>query len=114
MKIDIYNHIFPQGYFDRMMAVAPAHADMGKRVRNIPILTDLDIRFRCMDMFGEYQQILSLASPPIEVLADAEASIDLARAANDGMAELCQQHPDRFPGFVASLPLNNPEASVAE
>ena len=51
MKIDIYNHIFPQGYFDRMMAVAPAHADMGKRVRNIPILTDLDIRVRTFELW---------------------------------------------------------------
>jgi aminocarboxymuconate-semialdehyde decarboxylase len=114
VKIDIYNHIFPQIYFDAMMKVAPAHTDMGKRVRNIPILTDLDIRFRCMDLFGEYQQILSLASPPIEVLADAETSPELARLANDGMAELCRKYPDRFPGFVASLPLNNPEASLAE
>src|SRR5205823_3921656 len=34
--------------------------------------------------------------------------------ANDGMAELVANHPDRFPGFVASLPMNNPDASLRE
>ena len=113
MKIDIFNHIFPQRYFDRLMEVAGSHKDMGKRVRDIPILTDLDIRFKVMDSFGEYQQILSLASPPIEVIAP-DHSVELARIANDGMAEIVQKHPDRFPGFVASLPLNDPEAALAE
>jgi predicted TIM-barrel fold metal-dependent hydrolase len=30
------------------------------------------------------------------------------------MAEICARHPDRFPGFVASLPMNNAAASLAE
>jgi aminocarboxymuconate-semialdehyde decarboxylase len=30
------------------------------------------------------------------------------------MAELVERHPDRFAGFVAALPLNDPEAAVAE
>ena len=114
MKIDMYNHIFPQRFFDRMLEVAPKFKDMGKRVRDIPILTDLDIRFKVMDSFGEYQQVLSLASPPIEVLASPEISPELAQIGNDGMAELVDKHPDRFPSFVASLPMNNPEAAIAE
>jgi predicted TIM-barrel fold metal-dependent hydrolase len=38
----------------------------------------------------------------------------LARIANDGFAELVAKHPDRFIGFVASLPMNNPAESVRE
>ena len=34
--------------------------------------------------------------------------------ANDGMAEIVARHADRFPGFIASLPMNNPEASLLE
>ncbi len=34
--------------------------------------------------------------------------------ANDGLAELCRRYPDRFPTFIASLPMNNIEASLAE
>jgi len=88
--------------------------DMGKRVRNIPMLHDLDVRFRVMDGFGEYQQILSLPSPPIETLSGASAAADLAKVGNDGLADLVRRHPARFPGFVASLAMNDPEAALAE
>jgi aminocarboxymuconate-semialdehyde decarboxylase len=114
MKIDIYNHIFPMQYFEKMIEVAGNHKDMGKRVRDIPFLIDLDERFRVMDTFGEYCQVLSLASPPLEVLAGPDDATELARRANDGMAELVNKHPDRFPAFTASLPMNNPEAALTE
>lgn len=114
-KLDIFNHFFPAPYYARMMAIAPAHKDIGKRIRNIPRLHDLDGRFRVMDAFGDdYQQILSLPSPPIEALAGRREAIDLARIANDGLADLVGRHPDRFPGFVASLPMNDPDAVLVE
>jgi predicted TIM-barrel fold metal-dependent hydrolase len=113
-KLDIFNHIYPGPYFDRMMAVAPAFKDIGKRMRGIPMLIDLDERFRVMDRFEDYQQILSIATPPIEVFSSGSDSVDLARLANDGMAALVAKHPDRFPGFVASLPLGDPEAAMRE
>ena len=68
-KLDVFNHFFPDRYFKKMMDVAPTHKDMGKRIRNIPELHDLDARFRVMDQFDDYQQILSMPSPPIEVMA---------------------------------------------
>ncbi|MBW1722467.1 MAG: amidohydrolase family protein [Deltaproteobacteria bacterium] len=114
MKLDIFNHIFPKKYFERMMQVNPDYKDMGKRVRNVPVLYDLDARFRVMDQFEDYAQILSLASPPIEKLAGPDVSPDLAKAANDGLAEYVERYPDRFPGFIASLPLNNPDAALRE
>jgi predicted TIM-barrel fold metal-dependent hydrolase len=113
-KIDIFNHIYPTGYFDGMMRVAPDYKDIGKRMRNIPMLVNLDERFRVMDRFDNYQQVLSIATPPIEAYASPAEAVDLARAANDGMAELVVKYPDRFPAFVASLPLNNPDASTSE
>jgi aminocarboxymuconate-semialdehyde decarboxylase len=68
-----------------------------------------------MDGFGpDYQQILSLPSPPIEAMAGPREAIDLARLANDGLADLVRRFPDRFPGFVASLPMNAPEAALPE
>jgi uncharacterized protein len=39
---------------------------------------------------------------------------DLARAANDGMAELVARYPDRFPAFVASLACDDPDGAVRE
>ncbi len=113
-KLDIFNHIFPKQFYELMMDIAPLHEDIGKRVRGIPMLHDLDERFRIMDRFDDYQQILSLASPPLEVLGGPDVSERLAKAANDGMAELCQKHPERFPSFVASLPMNSPDGLLTE
>jgi len=113
-KIDVFNHIFPPAYVEGMQRVAPAFKDAGKRVRGVPMLADLDVRFRVMDAFDGYQQILSIATPPIEALASPSDAVDLARRANDGMAELVTKHRDRFPGFIAALPMNNPEAAVTE
>ncbi len=87
---------------------------MQKRFREIPVLTDLDLRFRIMDRYGDYVQVLTLSSPPIEAMGTPEETPELARLANDGMAALVEKYPDRFPGFVASLPMNNPEAALRE
>ncbi len=113
-KIDIFPHIFPPDFFEKMLAIAPDKNAI-KRWLNIPVLYDLDARLRMMDEFGpDYQQILTLSLPAIEYLAPPDKSPELARLANDGMAKICARYPDRFPGFVASLPMNNVPASLDE
>src|SRR5690606_21391540 len=88
--------------------------DMGKRVRNIPVLVDVEARLRMADQFGDdYRQVLTVAAPPIEQYAGPDVSPELAALANEEMAELVEAH-DRFAGFAASLPVNNPDASVEE
>jgi len=114
MKIDIFNHIFPKSFYDRMLSVAPNAKDINKRVRNIPCIVDLDERFRIMDRFEGYVQIICLPNPPIESLASPPLSTELAKLANDGMAELVRKYPARFPGFIASLPMNDPEGLLKE
>jgi len=114
MKIDIFNHIFPKSYFDKMIEVAPGGKDMHKRVRNVPSIVDLNERFRMMDQFGDYVQVICLGAPPIEVYGPPSISVEMAKIANDGMAELVRKYPDRFPGFVASLPMNSPEGLLKE
>ena len=115
MKIDAFTHIFPRRYWDRMLAVLPRGRDMHKRVRAIPGIVELDARFRLMDEFGDdYQQILSIGSPPIEVFGAPAVAAEMARIANEGMAELVSRHPGRFAGFTASLPMNDIGAAVRE
>ena len=114
MKLDIFNHIFPKKFYDRMLEVSPKGKDMQKRVREIPCIVDLDARFRIMDEFGDYAQVICLPSPPIEVFGPPPLSTELARLANDGLAELVRKHPKRFPAFVASLPMNDPKGLLAE
>jgi predicted TIM-barrel fold metal-dependent hydrolase len=112
-KLDVFSHIFPPAYFERMKALA---RDQGaiKRWLNIPVLYDLDARLAMMDGFPGYQQLLTLSNPPIEFVAGPDDSPALAVLANDGMAEIADRHPDRFPGFVASIPMNNVPAALEE
>jgi predicted TIM-barrel fold metal-dependent hydrolase len=115
MKIDAFTHIFPQAYWDRMLRVVPDGRDMNKRVRAIPSIVELDARFRIMDQFGDdYRQVLTLGSPPIEIFGEAKVTKELAKIANDGMAELVARYPERFVGFAASLPMNDVDAACAE
>ncbi len=113
MKLDCYTHIFPVDFFHRMEEVVENKAPI-KRWLNIPMLYDVDARLRIMDTFGDYQQILTLSAPPIEAMSGPDVTPGLARMANDGMHALVQKYPDRFPAFIASLPMNNPEESVKE
>ncbi len=114
MKIDIFNHIFPKAYFDKMVEVLPKGKDMHKRVRAIPCIVDLDERFRIMDKFEDYAQVICLGAPPIEVYGPPPLSTEMAKLANDGMAQLVAKYPDRFPGFIASLPMNDPDGLLKE
>jgi aminocarboxymuconate-semialdehyde decarboxylase len=113
-KLDIFCHILPRAFYERMLQVARGGQDMQRRVREIPILIDLDLRFRVMDGFQPYQQVFSLASPALEALGGPDVTIELARIANDGMADIVERHRDRFPAFVASLPMADPDAAVRE
>ena len=113
MMLDIFNHFMPQAYFDRLGALIPGHPILTAFPR-LKTLLDVDARRKLMDEFGDTQHIISLANPPIELIAGPDKTPELARFANDAMAEVCRKYPDHFPGFVASLPMNNVEASIAE
>src|SRR2546428_11786138 len=113
-KIDVFPHILPRRYFERMLAVAPPGMALQKRMSGIPVLVDVDLRFRIMDRYEGYVQVLTLANPPIEVVGGPDASPDLARLANDEMAALVERHPERFPAVGASLPMNHPQAPLPE
>ncbi|HTM24396.1 MAG TPA: amidohydrolase family protein [Vicinamibacterales bacterium] len=115
LKIDVFNHIFPEAFFERLQRVTINRGAI-KRWLHIPFLHDVDVRFRMLEEFGgDYRQILSLSAPPIESInPDRQITLDLATLANDSQAELVRKHPDRFAGFVASLPLNHPDESVRE
>ena len=77
-------------------------------------LTALDARWRAIDRFDDYTQVLVLAVPPIEEIGPPGVAAEFARLANDEMAELVRSHPDRFAGFAAALPLHDVDASLRE
>src|SRR6476619_1212178 len=64
MRIDAYTHFIPEKYFNKI--VESGHADIGKRVRVIPCIHDLDIRRKIVDSFKDYAQIISYPMRPLE------------------------------------------------
>ncbi len=116
MIIDAFTHILPRAYGERLAGLGdtPAARNIRTRIAGVPSLIDLDLRLRQLEEFGdEYRQIISLPAPPLEDVGEDAVSIELARLANDGLAELVRDQ-DRFVGFVAGLPLGNIEAAIAE
>ena len=77
-------------------------------------LLDLhDHRVSEMDAHGIAYAILSLNSPAIQAVADRSRAIEIARRANDVLAEAVTRKPDRLGGFAA-LPLQDPDAAAEE
>ncbi|NQU70094.1 MAG: amidohydrolase family protein, partial [Rhodospirillales bacterium] len=114
MFIDIYTHIFPGEFYAQMSKAAPKLENIGKRMQSVTAIHDLDERFRQMDPFGDYRQVISLPNPPLEEITDPATGTELARIANDSMAELVRKHPDRFPGFVAALAMHDMDSAMVE
>ncbi len=112
--IDVFCHCLPPGFCRRALEVSTTPPFMWKRALEMKVMVDLQARLELMGQFPGYRQIPSLASPPIEMLGTPEQTPELAQIANDEMAQMCLDHPSQFPGFVASLPLNNPDASMVE
>src|ERR1700730_4372584 len=95
-KIDVFTHIYPAGFFAKLMKLAPDFKDTGKRSRGVPMLVDLDERFRVMDRFEGYQQILSLPTPPLEVMAGPAQALAPPRSAHHGNGESRARGPTRI------------------
>jgi len=114
MRIDAYTHFLPKKFTEKMESSAGKLADIGKRMRGVPCLHDLDERMRIVDMFKDYQQILSHGMPPIETFAAPEDCEEYCKLINDGFVEIREKHRDHFPGFVAQVSLASPDAGVRE
>ncbi|HEV2237725.1 MAG TPA: amidohydrolase family protein [Ktedonobacterales bacterium] len=120
-KIDAFAHILPRAYLERLerqleQSMAPGRlAYYREGVFTFdPVLTDLDARWRAIEPFGDYAQVLVLAVPPLEEVGPPAVAAELARLANDEMAALVRQYPDRFVGFAAALPLSDVDAAMRE
>ncbi len=111
MKIDIYAHVIPQKCMDLI------NKHVGRRlpmIEALPTLFDLEARFRIMDKFDDYSQVLIPSGPPLESFTDPKDTAELAAVYNDEMAELVSKYPDRFIAAVAALPMNDIEAALQE
>ena len=116
MIIDCAAHILPPTYLkERSKRAGAAFKTQYARYPTAnPGLTDLNIRFRIMDKIEGLVQVLTIAGPNVESITEPKDTIELARIANDEMAELVARYPDRFAAAVAALPMNNIDAALKE
>lgn len=117
MIIDAYTHILPKKYqagLEKKVTGRDTKLNTARYAQMVPTLLDLDARFRIMDDYEDYIQVISIASPAIYNIAPPKVAVELARIANDELAELVFKYPERFAGGIACLPMNNPAAAVAE
>jgi aminocarboxymuconate-semialdehyde decarboxylase len=112
--LDIYTHLFPARYLDRLSHSGSGLGGIAARMKGTPQIVDLDARFREMDRYGGYTQVLALPHPVIEEVAPPSDRADLARLANDEMAEIVRRYPDRFPAWVATVVLTDIDAAIKE
>lgn len=114
MKIDIFTHILPIKYKETLYRENPQGFHLRNVIDSLPTLFDLEHRFRIMDKFEGLRHVITLSTPAVEHFTNPQQAIDLARLANDEMAELVLKFPDRFPAAVATLPMNDMEAALKE
>ncbi|HUN97211.1 MAG TPA: amidohydrolase family protein [Bradyrhizobium sp.] len=70
-------------------------------------------RLRLMDAHGMEMMLLSLNAPAVQAIPDPERADEIARRANDFLAEQVSKRPDRFQA-LAALPMQDPDLAGRE
>ena len=113
MKIDAFCHIVGPKFMAAVERLAPEQAaGVRTHAEELPTLIDWESRFRMMDRYPGYVQILTVAA--FHLVAYRKEGVELAKIANDEMAELVYKHPDRFVAGIACLPMVSIDAALAE
>lgn len=111
-KIDLFCHILPPKYNEVFVKRARRGFNYEANTSR-PQLANVDLRLKTLDKFEGLKQVLTLGAPGVES-AFPDDAVDMARMANDGMAEIVNKYPDRIVAAIASLPLNNVDAALRE
>jgi aminocarboxymuconate-semialdehyde decarboxylase len=122
--IDFHNHYYPPAYLDALRTGSSAvrvtiDADgnpclhyPGDYNVAVPGHRDIDYREQVLIQQGVDTQVITLTTPGTHVEAP-QTAIRLAHLVNDAFAEVVASKKGRF-ASLATLPLNDPAASVAE
>jgi gamma-resorcylate decarboxylase len=108
-KVTLEDHFAtPATLGDSQVFGAHVWSELGPR-----LLDFQDQRLRLMDASGVELMIVSLNAPAVQAIHDVTRAVEVARQANDVLAEEVRKRPDRFAGFAA-LPMQDPEAAAFE
>ena len=72
-----------------------------------------DKRLGLMDRHGIEVMILSLNAPAVQAIPEPKKATEIARRANDALADVVAKRPDRFQGFAA-LALQDVDGAIRE
>lgn len=112
MKIDIFTHVLPTMYKNTLYKYSEKFLfeTQEKRIT----LTDPDQRIKIIDEYEDMVQVLSVTLPPLEEVVGPGEAVDLARIANDEMAEWVAKYPQKYIAAIANLPMNHMDATLKE
>src|SRR5579883_2894884 len=122
--IDFHNHYYPPGYLKALQAgesaVRVTIDERGNPLLHypgdyniaVPGQRDLDVREKMLNDHGIDMQVYTMTTPGTHVESPSVA-VKLASLVNDEFAGGIAAHPGRF-SALATLPLNDPAASVKE
>ena len=122
--IDFHNHYYPPAYLDALRA-GPSTVKVTIDAEGNPCLhypgdynvavpghRDIDYRERVLIEHHVDKQVITLTTPGTHVETQ-DTAVRLARLVNDAFAEVIASKKGRFTA-LATLPLNDPRASVTE
>jgi predicted TIM-barrel fold metal-dependent hydrolase len=112
-RIDMFTHIMPPKYHQALFKLAKPTI-FKELDSSVMALTDLDKRFKIMDRNPEVRDLLTLGQPALEDVVDAKQAAELAKIANDEMAEFIEKYPSRFIGAAACVPMNDTDLALKE
>ena len=122
--VDVHNHYYPPAFIDALRSGTSALKVSDDRDGNpvlyspgdaniaVPGHRDIAYRQRVLDQEGVDRQLISLTCPGT-LLETPARSVQLAGLVNDALAEVMETRGNRFTA-LATLPLNDPAASVKE
>ncbi len=124
MIIDVHNHYYPPAFIDALRK-GPSVMTVEDDADGNPVLVspgdknfavrghrDIAYREQVIAAAGVDMQVITLTAPGT-TLETPERSAQLAKLVNDALAQIISERPKRFTA-LATLPLNNPTATVAE
>jgi aminocarboxymuconate-semialdehyde decarboxylase len=107
LVVDVHHHYKPALLFDRLAAQAGGKRIVTKEISLTlhPSRKDLEAHLKVMDEAGV---TVSILTDQVQVMG-----VEVAKALNDGIAEVEKRHPTRFRGAI-HLPIHEPEAAKHE
>ena len=104
--IDGFSHILPRLFAEELGRVHPT--DELQELVVLTHLSEIEPRVRILDKYKIDKQVLTLARPSIWMNLPPNIALKITRTANDAMAKVAKQFPDRFIA-IGTLPILSEE-----